>query len=443
MLGRRPFATTSSPKPSTSSPPGAFALDGPGDSGILHQGPKSPALSTASTADGDDADRESSPSLPPLPAPKLPERASALLRSPTQAAAGEAPFETASWGSPYPPEHRNLRRQSFSSELSDDSPLHHLDIDTPFLRPPPELSQPETEPRQPISAAAAVLANRVRRSTRGLTEDWIRAHTAGDVNIEPRLWFSDGSDSEHSSLSGSDLAWLDDRDTRTPRAVKAIKAASRKQSRHPRARSSVETLKPGHAHDIKLGNTTSMSNTEPETMLEPVSKAPPQQDEPRGTPSEEGPLPPPADMPAEALSEVSGNAMTAKPDAPTTDAAVPSTPKKLTQKPLPKEPPMTPRIKKRVPWKGKNIMILVPRDDERGKPGKSQMPLRPDEIERMFESWKELGYNIDGFDLLVEGYQPPGTADAQSRDCWPSAEDMASERSTGKYKVTLPDLNGK
>lgn len=103
---------------------------------------------------------------------------------------------------------------------------------------------------------------------------------------------------------------------------------------------------------------------------------------------------------------------------------------------------MTPRIKKKVPWKGKNIMILVPRDDERGMPGKSPMPLRPDETKRMFDSWKELGYSVDGFDLLVEGYQPPGTADAQSRDCWPAAEDMVAERSTGKYKVTLPDLNG-
>lgn len=120
----------------------------------------------------------------------------------------------------------------------------------------------------------------------------------------------------------------------------------------------------------------------------------------------------------------------------------PVTPIKGADKPLPKEPTMTPRIKKKVPWKGKNIMILVPRDDQRGLPGMSPLPLRADEIERMFASWEELGYSVDGFDLLVEGYQPPGTDDAQSRMDWPTAEDMAHERSHQSYKVVLPDLNG-
>ncbi|KND89826.1 hypothetical protein TOPH_05465 [Tolypocladium ophioglossoides CBS 100239] len=122
-------------------------------------------------------------------------------------------------------------------------------------------------------------------------------------------------------------------------------------------------------------------------------------------------------------------------------ARPPVTPTKGTQKPLPKEPAMTPRIKKKVPWKGKNIMILVPLDDQRGLFGKSPMPLRQEETDGMFASWRELGYSVDGFDLLVEGYQPPGTEDSQSRQGWPSIEDMAQERSERRFKVTLPDLN--
>lgn len=416
-----------------------------GDSHTQEQPPKSPALSTASTADGDDdADLESSPPAPELPAPKLPDRVSALLRSPTRPS--DDLFETASWGSPYPPNDRNLRRKSFSSssDLSEDFPVHQLDIDTPFLRPAPELSQPGVEIREPLSAAAAVLANRVRHSKPGLTEDWIRAHTAaGAGNIEPRLWLSDGSDSEHSSLSGSELAWLGEL---TPRAVKAAKAA-KKQTRHPRASDSVETLKPSQGKQIKLGNSTSMAS-EPELMLEPAVKAPPQRDELVSPPAEEGLIAPPAEQapeatskpPSEPTEQMNSDRATPVPEAPAT-IPIPSTPKRLREKPLPKEPPMTPRIKKKVPWKGKNIMILVPRDDDRGKPGKTPIPLRPEETKRMFASWKELGYSVDGFDLIVEDYQPPGTDDAQSRDCWPAAEDLIQERSTGHYQVTLPDLN--
>lgn len=439
----RHFVTTSSSKPSTSGPPRAQALDGSGDSRPQEQPPTSPALSTASTADGDDdQDLDSEPPAPELPAPRLPDRVSALLRSPTRA--NDGLFETASWGSPYPPHDRNVRRQSFSSDLSEESPIHQLDIDTPFLRPAPEFpQQPDTEPREPLSAAAAVLANRVRRSNIGITEDWIRAHTAsGEGNTEPRLWLSDGSDSEHSSLSGSELAWLGEL---TPRAVKAAKAA-KKQTQHTRASASIETLKPSKGRDIKLGNSTSMAS-EPELMLEPAPVAPPQRDEPVAQPAEEGHITPPqqdAEVTSRSFSEPSEAAANepVKPVAETVaPAPIPSTPKRLKEKPLPKEPPMTPRIKKKVPWKGKNIMILVPRDDDRGMPGRAPMPLSPDETKRMFASWKELGYSVDGFDLIVEDYQPPGTANAQSRDCWPSAEDLTQERSTGHYQVTLPDLN--
>ncbi|CEJ93591.1 hypothetical protein VHEMI09169 [[Torrubiella] hemipterigena] len=121
------------------------------------------------------------------------------------------------------------------------------------------------------------------------------------------------------------------------------------------------------------------------------------------------------------------------------DVALPVTPK--IHKPLPRDPPITPRVTKKVPWKGKKINILIPRDEDRGKPGKTPRPLRSDEVDRMFKDWKEFGYSVDGFDLLVDGFHPPGTDDSQSRADWPSPEDMARERGARKFKVLLPDLN--
>ncbi|CAM1502267.1 Fc.00g042510.m01.CDS01 [Cosmosporella sp. VM-42] len=414
---------TSPSRSSTSPPPSALAQDGSGDPRPRSASPpRSPALSTASTADGDD-DIESSPVLPPLPAPRLPDRALELLRTPPPGIGDEAQFGTASWGSPYPRTDRNLRRQSFSSDASEESPIHHLAIGTPFLRPAPELLQSEDEQHTPLSAAAAVLANRARRqATRGLTEDWIRTHTTDDLNSESRHWFSDGDESEHSSLSGSESGWLDERDLRTPRATQISNTTSRPASRHtPRARSSTETLKAGESLSPKTGNSVSMA-TDPAApaTYDAVS------DRSQAALTNEAPV---AESPMKAILKTNG------------EPKLPATPTKLKEKPLPKEPAPTPRLKKKVPWRGKNILVLLPRDEERGLPGKAPMPLRQNEISRMFSSWQELGYDISGFDLEVEGYQPPGTDDSQSRDSWPNFDEVVRERVEQPFKVTLPDLN--
>lgn len=401
-----------------------MALDGSGEPWSEQQhSPKSPALSDTSTADGFD-DIQSSPGLPSLPAPRLPLRAQELLRSPSSLADEDNNFGTASWGSPYPRTDRNLRRQSFSSEGSDDSPIHHLAIDTPFLRPTPD-SLDETESQPGISPAAEVLANRARRPTRGLTEDWIRTHTTGDVeNVEPRHWFSDGSGSEHSSLSGSEIGWLEERDPRTPKAAPKTEPAQRRETRHPRGRSSVETLKSGNSLTPRHNNTTvSMAAPETEQALLDVPKEHSSWD----------------DAVRDELERPSTPTMVVP--IPDGEAQVPVTPKHGIQKALPKEPEMTPRLKKKVPWKGKNIVILLPRDEERGLPGKARKPLGQSDIQKMFDSWQELGYSVDGFDLLVEG-QVPGTDDSQSRETWPSSDDVVKERAEQIYKVTLPDLNG-
>lgn len=336
----------------------------------------------------------------------------------------EGQFGTASWGSPYPHTDRNLRRQSFSSELSEESPIHHLEIDTPFLRPVPELSRSQTEPQTSLSAAAAVLANRARRQTRGLTEDWIRTHTTDDLNSESRHWFSDGSGSEHSSLSGSESGSVDERDLRTPKARQLPPTKSRSESRRtPRARSSIETLKAEDSHSPKTGQSASMASPEAAPATHDAASDRSQAATPQEIPVAA------AGSPMKPLPKLNG------------ERELPATPNKGKEKPLPKEPAPTPRTRKKVPWRGKNILVLIPRDDDRGLPGHPPMPLRQHEINRMFASWEELGYDISGFDLEVEGYQPPGTDDSQSRDSWPNPEEVIRERTENKIQITLPDLN--
>lgn len=393
-------------------------------------------MSTASTADDVDDELGSSPAIPLLPAPKLSERASAILRAPAfdihdfqidddderddsddNLASDDDQFGTASWGSPYLRSDVNLRRQSYESEgsESDESesfPIHSLDINTPFLRPPPVIlsGRPQTPAQSllPTSAAAAVLVHRARRRNRGLTEGWIRTHTAGDQNTEARLWFSDGDSSEHSSLSGSEADWYQSRDPRTPRPSSRYRAKSRSTSRHPRAISSVETLKAGDPlHSEADDDMASSVATETGSV---VGLSLPNNHSDMATP-------PGAEQP-------NGNKV------------IP--PIKLSDMAPPRELSVTPRIKKKVPWKGKNIIVTLPRDDERGLPGQPPIPLRQHEIERMFDSWVELGYNVDGFDLPAED---DATQESQSREPWPSFEDLAQERIEQDYTVVLPDLN--
>ncbi|KAM0333527.1 hypothetical protein ACHAQA_002192 [Verticillium albo-atrum] len=120
------------------------------------------------------------------------------------------------------------------------------------------------------------------------------------------------------------------------------------------------------------------------------------------------------------------------------EAKGPRTPARVTFK----EPTLTPRLKKKVPWKGKNILVLLPRDAERGTDGNAPQPLTAAETERMFSSWNELGYDISGFDLeAAQGSLQSEEGYSQSRNSWPADEDLSKERADRFFKVTLPDLN--
>ncbi|KAI1311179.1 hypothetical protein F5Y03DRAFT_411041 [Xylaria venustula] len=425
---------TSSPR-SPLSPPRALVQDA-----ILAPAPRqasSPPSSPLSSASTIDDGELSSPILPPLPVPQLPERALGYLRTPPRSnqGTGDAQYVTASWGSPYPEaDSHHLRRLSFSSETSDESPLHQLEIDTPFLRPLPSISetQPTSLPPNPLlSGSAAVLANRARRPLAGITEEWIRQHTTHDPSSEHRHWLSDGTDdTEHSSLSGSissnEAGWFEEADPRTPRPALHSTRITGSAVRRARNRSSNETLRQA-ASDRRVSDTVgSMDSLSVEQNFT--------QD-------------------AASIHTIESNSdVTPRPTTPTkfeqggingsahgidAENTLPTTPAKPTKQGL----SQTPRLKKKVPWKGKNILVLIPRDDERGQPGKAPMPLDSASTEAMLSSWEELGYNIRGFDL--DARQAEGALEyySQSRDEWPQLDDIAKERSLRHYNVALPDLN--
>ena len=397
--------------------------------------PSSP-LSGASTIDDGGL---SSPILPPLQAPRLPERALGYLRTPpgSNSGAEEGEYVTASWGSPYPEaDSHHLRRLSFSSGTSEESPLHQLEIDTPFLRPVPSISetQPASLPNPSISGSAAVLANRARRPLSGITEEWIRQHTTNDPSSEHRHWLSDGTDdSEHSSLSGSissnEAGWFEEADPRTPRPTLHSARGSDSAPRRLRNRSSNETLRQATHLNRHITDTPSKMGSlgvEQHSSQDAASIH---------TIESNSDMTPRPTTPTKSES----NGINGVPHSVGTQPALPTTPAKPTKPAL----SQTPRLKKKVPWKGKNILVLIPRDEERGQPGKAPLPLDAASTESMFRSWEELGYNIRGFDLDAQQSEGALGYNSQSRNEWPPLDDIANERSLRQFRVTLPDLNGK
>ncbi len=277
-----------------------------------------------------------------------------------------------------------------------------------------------------------MLANRARRPLSGITEEWIRQHTTNDPSSEHRHWLSDGTDdSEHSSLSGSissnEAGWFEEADPRTPRPTLHSTRVPGSVSRHPRNRSSNETLRQAVLNSRIADTLVNMDSLAVEQSIT--------QD-------------------AASIHTIESNSdVTPRPTTPTkseqagingsahgvgTESALPITPAKPTKQSL----SQTPRLKKKVPWKGKNILVLIPRDEERGQPGQAPMPLDVASTASMLRSWEQLGYDIRGFDLDSHRSREGLEYNSQSRNEWPLLDDVAKERSLRQYHVTLPDLNG-
>ncbi len=414
---------------SSSTPPAAVAEDGPNDlPSHRPEEPRSPAFSTSSTAD----EEGSSPILPPLPAPSFLGRTFEREETPeSESVTGteNSHYYTASWGSPYqgPPAANRSRSHTHTDTLSSvgsepDSPILHLEFHTPFLRPAPTLGTFQTNPEfvsQDGLISAAVLANRARRPATGLTEDWIRQHTGGE-SAERNHWLSDDpGDSEHSSLSGSisgdNRDWLvQDPDPRTP-TLSTFSEATRKRIR-PRHRrvATTETLKQEDFFDSTIP-TMSLTDENGLPGLEMELRPP--------VIEEERPPPPP---PKEWRTASLAGSIETFASGPPESAA-----------------PVAPRLKKKIPWNGKNIMLLLPWDDERGQKGKARMPMNEKDVNAMMKEWEQLGYDTTGFNLGPEASDSQEGGQGQSRSPWPLVQDMVNERQKRSYRVSIPDRRGK
>jgi hypothetical protein len=410
---------------SSSPPPAALAEDGFDNlPSHLPEQPGSPAFSTTSTADDDEG---SSPILPPLPAPTFRGRTFERARTPSlESQTDSSYYYTASWGSPYQqaPASTRTRSHTHTNTLSSlgsepDSPIRHLEFHTPFLRPAPTFGAPPTNPdfvSQDGLISAAVLANRARRPATGLTEDWIRQHTGGEA-AERNHWLSDDpGESEHSSLSGSisgdSRDWLGpDPDPRTP-TLKTFSEAARKRLR-PRHRriATTETLKQEDFLDSAIP-----------TMALTDENGVPAMELELQTPVAERPPPPP---PKEWQLEI--NPASHETTLPTSISPA----------------PVAPRLKKKIPWKGKNILVLLPWDDERGRKGKAPAPMSEKDVMNMMKEWEQLGYDTSGFNLGPADPDSQEGGQCQSRSPWPLIRDMISERQQKSYRVSIPDRRGK
>ncbi|KAF8846931.1 hypothetical protein BDZ45DRAFT_608178 [Acephala macrosclerotiorum] len=110
--------------------------------------------------------------------------------------------------------------------------------------------------------------------------------------------------------------------------------------------------------------------------------------------------------------------------------------------PEPAEPigPISPpRIKKKIPWKGKSLMVLLPRDDRRGQKGQGPIPMSSKDVVAMMKEWEQLGYDTTGFNLGAESGGVDEGSRGQSRSPWPLVQDMNSERQERNFKISIPD----
>ncbi|KAK2624140.1 hypothetical protein QTJ16_006774 [Diplocarpon rosae] len=381
--------------------------------------PRSPAFSTASTVDN-----ESSPVLPPLPAPTLRGHTFEDRQHHTPSASPSASsshpssshYYTASWGSPYQqpvPGSRRTRSHgqsySLSSETSGDSPIRHLEFHTPFLRPAPTFSRLHTDPEfvsHDGLISAAVLANRARRPATGLTEDWIRQHTGGQ-SAERNHWLSDEGGSERSSPGGSEARdWLGgDSDPRTPTRKNFLRSRDAKRRPGHRRQLTTDTLTQEDFAEVLVHHaipTMSLTNEQRASVQREMSRSSPEAETPPPVPPKEWQA---AVLPAQSLTPAPGQ----------------------------------PRLKKKLPWKGKNIMVLLPWDDERGQKGKAPTPLTEQDMAAMLKDWEQLGYDTAGFNLGPEPEDRGEGSRGQSRSPWPLGQDVANERAQRSYRVNIPD----
>lgn len=110
---------------------------------------------------------------------------------------------------------------------------------------------------------------------------------------------------------------------------------------------------------------------------------------------------------------------------------------------VPTPAPGPPRLKKKVPWRGKNILVLLPWDDERGQKGKAPTPMSEKDMAAMLKEWEQLGYDTSGFNLGPDVAEGDEGSQGQSRSPWPLVKDVMQDRTQRSFRVSIPNRKGK
>lgn len=342
-----------------------------------------------------------------------------------------------------------------------------------------------------------MLVNRARRPALGITEEWIRAHTDAE-DTEQLHWLSDGNDleSEDGSSQSGDFA-DENRDPKTPTlrtflerrstarpilehhrqlstdtlkaedfrvereaakmstgddapaldplgemAIEVKSSSPRKHVRHARTTSSADSVKQNASQTVlrdSLPRTVSQNN-DAVGINSSVEEVSPQfengqfvsESTTAKMDDELPPPPPPKDIPEESVQATEWTAaslpMPARvsfnlPEGPTSASPI----------------PRPGRQKKKIPWKGKNIVVLIPIDDARGQPGKPLAPMTPTDVQKMLREYEQLGYNVSGFDLSHAEDSDSALVQGQSRVGWPTMDEIQQDRQAGNWRISIPD----
>ena len=101
-----------------------------------------------------------------------------------------------------------------------------------------------------------------------------------------------------------------------------------------------------------------------------------------------------------------------------------------------------PKLKKRVSWRGKNIVIAIPHIDFHSP--SLRMPMSRDEVEERLKQFEQAGYNIKGFDQADESISHAAIqdgGDVQVKPVYPDETEGRVLPSRDQLKVLLPDLD--
>ncbi|KAK7536098.1 uncharacterized protein J3D65DRAFT_555178 [Phyllosticta citribraziliensis] len=417
----------------------------------------------------------SSPELPPLPTlPSL----GGLPRTPLSASkppADDPAYFTTSWGSPYQAPPPGLKEKStrhnrdtfVSSDEFEDEPspkfgLDHLipnrleDSSSPKLRfgldhllpkripflkqdsSSPTLTGEEWQAKEQDQATGSSRTNQPQLFfPKEPTERWIKQFLTGQWQSEKANWWSDGStedESDEENPAGGPSK-------RRPRA----EGSTRKKRKGHKSRKSNLTLKQADfwAQFGQKGRET-IEKMMASRFADPTPPAVPEISD--------------ADLKAEVLFDADARSDVRRPrprpssplnsrpgsraSVPAPAPAPPSTASKVDNPPPP--PPKVaeypkPRPKKRVLWRGRNIVIHVPQDHLRGKQGGPPRPLSRGELEQRLKQFEQAGYSTRGFDTGDSSVQEP-SALSQARAIFPDPEEEAEQwKNTGKTSIHIPD----